>query len=928
MNMENLQRIVAFWRDCITAEGALEQSFSVSDQFRLGVRTRARLFLGKRDPFIFAEPEPFYLEKGNLYDFVAKAALKGQEIYFGYPLLMFYDAALRQHHVAPLFVMRLTPELQEDGLLLARAEPAPMLGAKAFTKLGLKQEEIAALNNEITEIFCSAQKAKLETILYLLKRETSMTFVEGIDPEKLSYSQTIHPYRGTIIYNRAVIYASEASAYNLHIINDLNQLATKKDLPTTALNYFRPSPSSNDTSIVPVLPFDFDEYQLQAIQHIANSKLTVVTGPPGTGKSQFIANVVVNLFLQKKRVLFVSHTGEAVRVVNQRINEQFANLMMQTGKKEVRQDLGRRLAEMVATYNDTQISKSVTVSKEALSQNWRLLGKETDYLRNTDRLHRRIARTLERCSCLAGQNGNRAGFWRHVYGCQISWLTMRLAKRHSSTVVAESIVMLKKRHVTLSREYTKDNYLSMILGGDQYGKLAAYIDAAQNKRPSQSGGDGHSERYVDAALKAMNVWSCTLKSLAATFPLRSSLFDYVIFDEASQIDLPSAAPALYRARRVVVVGDANQLLHIAKLDGSTEDDLAKVNRIYNSSLYPALIGYREASLFNSAKKSLTEPELQLKNHYRSNPKIANMFSEIFYGGRLRIRTKTQTLPKDMVAGVEWHDVSGTSYKHKNGSRYNPDEVDTVVALLKRILPKATAQHLVVGVATPYAMQRERITAALDQAFDAEELAPLRVLTVHQFQGTEVDILLFSTVIASTGDGGSDYWYMKNKQILNVAVSRARQVLIIIGDREHALASQSKLRAIAEYCLQNDDAQASVPNRPMNIFERKLLELLITMVPKTAHLEPQYVLDGRYTLDFALLSGRQKIAIELDGSQHEIIGGLPVFDDTSRDAYLEARGWHIVRISVYKLLKQPDDVILQISQILKRASINKREAFHE
>ncbi len=720
-DMEDLQQIIGFWRDCITSEGALEQSFVVNDQFRFGTRTRARQFPGFRDPFIFAEPpRTIAVERGALYDFAARAGIKGQDIHFGYPLLMFYDKTLRQHRVAPLFVMRLSVDRRGEELLLTRGEMAPTLGSKAFEKLGLRQEEIAALNTEVSEVFESARKSKLEMILYLLKRETSMTFVEGIDPEDLNSEGDIHPYSGTVVYNRAVLYANEASTYNLHILNDLDQLVKKRDLDQTALGYLKSPRNHMNTTGTPVLPFAFDEYQLKAIDHIMGASNTVVTGPPGTGKSQFIANLIINLFLQKKRVLFVSHTTEAVRVVNERINEQFANLMMQTGKKEIRQDLGRKLAALTSGYNEQKVSHPAPIEKDPLTRNWKSLSKETQYLRASNALHARLSRYLERSDRM-----HRSGPYYRLTNWQIAILAARLQRRRSSDDVAEAIEDLKNRHIELSREFVRTNYLPLIFEGDQYGKLVSYIEAVQNRRPASQGTD-HSKRYISAALKAMNVWSCTLKSLAATFPVEAGLFDYVIFDEASQIDLPSAAPALYRAKQMVVVGDERQLLHIAKISENTEEDLAKINHVFDNPLFPGVIGYREASLFNSAKRSLTEPEQQLKNHYRSNPDIANLFSTIFYGGGLRLRMQPKSLPSGIPSGVVWRVVKGRAYKHKSGSRYNHDEVLHIVSELKSLIPQALAHHLTIGITTPYAMQQDRILSALTQAFSAEELTCVRV----------------------------------------------------------------------------------------------------------------------------------------------------------------------------------------------------------
>jgi very-short-patch-repair endonuclease len=98
---------------------------------------------------------------------------------------------------------------------------------------------------------------------------------------------------------------------------------------------------------------------------------------------------------------------------------------------------------------------------------------------------------------------------------------------------------------------------------------------------------------------------------------------------------------------------------------------------------------------------------------------------------------------------------------------------------------------------------------------------------------------------------------------------------------------------------------------MNIFEKQLFDLLKQVVVKPYRIEPQYVVGGRFTVDFALLSEHQNIAVELDGAQHEIIGGLPVFEDKQRDAFLGKEGWKIVRIPVHALRKNAENVMARI-----------------
>lgn len=268
--MNPLQSVVAFWRDCIKSEGALDQAFGINkSSFGLTARTRAILFDGNKDPFIFAERGfEYFVDTDRGHELTNRAKLKGDEVYFGYPLLMFYDDNLKKQQVAPLFVMRLEIEDRDGKPILTRAESSPTLGSCAFEKLGLKQEEIVALNTEISAIFDSNKTSKLETILATIKRETELSLAEDIDPANLSTVATIKPYAGTTVYNKAVLFASETSVYNLHLLNDLEHLAQRNDLHNTSLKYINTPTTNSYSTLTPILPFSFDEYQLRAIQHI------------------------------------------------------------------------------------------------------------------------------------------------------------------------------------------------------------------------------------------------------------------------------------------------------------------------------------------------------------------------------------------------------------------------------------------------------------------------------------------------------------------------------------------------------------------------------------------------------------------------------------------------------------------------------------
>lgn len=512
--MDSLQSVMAYWRDCIKSEGALEQSFGVKDNvFAIKERVRAHLFEGAFDPFIFSPGNTdYFIEKSKASDLFIRAQSKGQDIYFGYPLLMFYDKTRKENHVAPLFILKLEVTPKSGGAVLSRGEVIPSLGSAAFTKLGLNQEEIVALNSEIKTIFEANKTSKLDTILYLIQKETHLNLIEGINPQALSPVSTIHPYDGTVVYNKAITYVSDATVYNLHVLNDLEKLVGAEDLDASSLKYLDTPNKGTYENITPILPFLYDEYQLRAIQHILGSDHTVVTGPPGTGKSQFIANLIVNLFFQNKKVLFVSHTGEAVKVVNERINESFSNLMMQTGKKDIRQDLGRRLEAMVADYNDQQASSAESLPIASVEAAWKEIIRETDYLRRTNSFHKRLENLLLQQTHLATRSKAVQRLSKYPLDLQIKITSFLLKYRRNNQDITENIDKLKTQHVDASKKYVKSNYLKLIVGNELYGELVAYIDAVQNKKFTYGHNADSSEKYIHSALKAMNIWSCTLKS--------------------------------------------------------------------------------------------------------------------------------------------------------------------------------------------------------------------------------------------------------------------------------------------------------------------------------------------------------------------------------------------------------------------------------
>jgi len=282
-------------------------------------------------------------------------------------------------------------------------------------------------------------------------------------------------------------------------------------------------------------------------------------------------------------------------------------------------------------------------------------------------------------------------------------------------------------------------------------------------------------------------------------------------------------------------------------------------------------------------------------------------------------------PSALKRGVHWEDCEGEVFKHPGGSKINHDEVVKVNEVFQDLIRKISGTNLNVGIVTPYSRQEDaiakRIMELTPNYSELKDKHKIEVLTAHKFQGSEKDIMIFSLVIASRGDGNSDRWYNIYPQILNVALSRARYLLYIVGDREfcrnHSCNSGKKCvlkRLVETYdeikkqeTIEKYTLSEKLDSPTESFLFQKLQE--IDFQHLGYQLIPKRVVK-RYTLDFAL-EGRKKIDIECDGCQHEIIGGLPVVEDVERDNFLEMEGWEILRFPNHRVLSQTDVVLEDI-----------------
>ena len=239
-------------------------------------------------------------------------------------------------------------------------------------------------------------------------------------------------------------------------------------------------------------------------------------------------------------------------------------------------------------------------------------------------------------------------------------------------------------------------------------------------------------------------------------------FSRVLLDEATQATEPASLVPLVRgARQIVLVGDHRQL-----------PPTVISRRAENGGL--------RRSLFERLVAMGIEPML-LDTQYRMHPAISDFPNRTFYEGRLVDGITAAERPNP--AGLLWNDwevpmaflpVNGDELLSPDGaSKENPAEAGWVAKILENLLQAGDLEEADIGIITPYAGQVRAIRDALPERNDSVE-----VHTVDGYQGREKEVIIFSCV-RSNSDG--TVGFLSDERRLNVALTRAKRGLIVIGD---------------------------------------------------------------------------------------------------------------------------------------------------
>lgn len=399
--------------------------------------------------------------------------------------------------------------------------------------------------------------------------------------------------------------------------------------------------------------------------------------------------------------------------------------------------------------------------------------------------------------------------------------------------------------------------------------------------------------------KAFPAWAVTLLSLRKASPCIPGVFSLVIIDEASQCEIPPMIPALFRARRVAVVGDPDQFPPVITMKKSRNEVLREKYGLlsHEANKY----SFCENNVFSVIPRGDAQT-IRLVEHFRCMDEIAMYFNEEFYKGGLcpcvGDRSNQGYNAYNLKPGLAWIDAPGG----------DSAEIAAALDYLKSLHQSGFTGS--VGVVSPLRkLANEMKTQCHDRKADMPSgLTDDRINTANGFQGGQCDVVLFLLGLNSDRTPGRDHWYItadENKYIYNVSVSRAKVCFTTFGDKKLAL--KSGISRIVKLIPESRKPTSPKVGPGEAVLGRALEKAGLSPVS-------QYPIFGRY-LDFALVD--EKIDIEVDGQAwHLDRNGCPKADDIHRDLLLEINGWRVIRVWHHEVMNDVDACVRKVMSLVR------------
>ncbi len=458
-------------------------------------------------------------------------------------------------------------------------------------------------------------------------------------------------------------------------------------------------------------------------------------------------------------------------------------------------------------------------------------------------------------------------------------------------VLSEQIRQMKKKQKPLAINILKgrrrESLKELLRDQIKRNRLKVHAKSILNRSQNKQNKILETEDFKPL-LEAFPCWCVTTYAVSGSMPLRPGMFDVAIIDEASQCDIASCFPILFRAKRAVIVGDDKQLPHLSFLEKAKEQSFLAQYGIPDK--YQLMWRFRTNSMFDLADYySLNS--VMLDEHFRSLPPVIEFSNREFYGGRIRI------MKKDVGEERVLETVVVPDGKVDSDATRNLPEIEALVKRLYDIVVEDERRNpetpVSIGVISPFRAQVEQLKISISKVMSDHMMKKhqIEVGTAHTFQGDERDIILMSWAFAPNSFPQS-LTFLQKPNLFNVAITRARSKVINFVSRDPKDIQDGLFRDYMSYIEEYNSKKQMQENPDIdeNIYKNKLEREIAAEIRELGH-------TVKAGVDIAGLSADllvdDKFVVEVDGvedNEHMRMSNM------KKQSILERCGFKVNRIT--------------------------------
>ncbi|MGB4074157.1 AAA domain-containing protein [Pseudomonas sp.] len=655
-----------------------------------------------------------------------------------------------------------------------------------------------------------------------------------------------------------------------HARQDRAESKTDREIAANVVRQLEKLPASADTALQAyctgrngtltpgqglIYPFGLNESQLAAVEQAFRAQVSVIEGPPGTGKTQTILNILANILLRGQTVAVLSNNNAAVENVYEKLEKcGLGHLIAKLGNQDNRKDffadlppwplsepepaptleeIQALLARLKQHLHDHNRAAQLQVELDELTierrylQQWQI-DSGVQATVSLDRYGLSPRKTADLMAYLAHLGEQRIHLkdrvellfnFRIFRAKPFAQGDARLSVFHALQMhYYDKALQDKEAELQECRESLARGNFTVLL---EELKTASMRHLKQHlhrqARPSESFDTKtyQDQKQFDVFMQRFPILGSGTHSIVNSIA-PGAILDYVIIDEASLQDIVPGILALGCARNLIVVGDNRQLAHIPVALG-----LQAPAEAYDCERYSLL-----DSCISVFKEAL--PRTLLKEHYRCHPRIIQFCNQQFYNNAL--------VPMTEDKGEEPLRLVVTAKGNHARQNVNLRELDSLLKLLENEGEPVGLDGDGRGFIAPFRAQVNLSGTHLPTDFVRD--------TVHKFQGRECDEIVFSTVLDKKryNQERKRLDFVDDPRMINVAVSRAKHRFTLVTGDEVFTGNNGNIAALMRYVTYYAQEEQVIRAPVVSAFDLLYREFDLSLARLDARLRPE---DSRY-----------------------------------------------------------------------------------